>query len=131
MKGLSRRIKMLKSKTKQLLSVLVISTAVIFTPLTAHSADKGAIEVGKKLAFKRSKGNCLACHAMKGGNLAGTIGPMIVAMKLRYPDRQKLFDKLWGKPGTEVKDSMMPPFGKNGILTDNEINKIVDFIYEL
>ncbi|HBQ44330.1 MAG TPA: sulfur oxidation c-type cytochrome SoxX, partial [Thiomicrospira sp.] len=30
-----------------------------------------------------------------------------------------------------VPNSMMPPFGQNGILTDSEINKIVDFIYEL
>ena len=122
---------MLKSKGKQLLSVLAISTAIIITPLTAQSANKGAMEAGKKLTFLRKKGNCLACHAMKGANLPGNIGPMIVAMKLRYPDRQKLVDKIWGKPGTLVPDSMMPPFGQNGILTDKEINKIVDFIYEL
>lgn len=122
---------MLKSKTKQLLSVLAISTAIMAAPVVAQASDAASIEAGKKLTFSKKKGNCLACHAMKGGNLAGTIGPMIVAMKLRYPDRQKLVDKLWGKPGTEVQDSMMPPFGKNGILTDKQINKIVDFIYEL
>jgi len=52
-------------------------------------------------------------------------------MKLRYPDRQKLVDKIWGTPDTLVPDSMMPPFGQNGILTDKQIDKIVDFIYEL
>ena len=122
---------MLKSKTKKLLSVLAISTAIIAAPLTAQAADKAALEAGKKLTFSKKKGNCLACHAMKGGNMGGTIGPMIVAMKLRYPDRQKLVDKIWGTPDTLVPDSMMPPFGQNGILTDKQIDKIVDFIYEL
>ena len=124
---------MLKSKTNQLLSVLALSAVFMAAPTIAHSADKGmsSIEAGKKLSFSRSAGNCLACHAMQGGDMAGNIGPPIIAMKLRYPDRQKLVDKLWGKPNTLVPNSMMPPFGQNGILTDSEINKIVDFIYEL
>ncbi len=123
---------MIKSRSMQLLMVIAISSvSIIGIPLTANSAEGSSIEVGKELAFSRSKGNCLACHAMKGGKLAGTIGPMIVAMKLRYPDRQKLVDKLWGKPDTLVLDSMMPPFGQNGILTDKEIDQIVDFIYQL
>jgi sulfur-oxidizing protein SoxX len=52
-------------------------------------------------------------------------------MKLRYPDKQKLYDKIWGKPETQIPDSMMPPFGQNGILSDDEIAKIVDFMYTL
>ncbi len=122
---------MLKSKTKQLLSVIAISTAIMTAPLAVQAADSALMKAGKKLTFSKKKGNCLACHAIKGGTQAGNIGPMIVAMKIRYPDRQKLVDKIWGKPGTLVKDSMMPPFGRNGILTDKQINQIVDFIYEL
>ena len=82
--------------------------------MAAQAADKSvsAIEQGKKLAFSRSKGNCLACHAMQGGNLAGTIGSGIIAMKLRYPDKQKLVDKVWSKAGTQIPNSMMPPFSK-------------------
>ncbi|MDX1795182.1 MAG: sulfur oxidation c-type cytochrome SoxX [Hydrogenovibrio sp.] len=124
---------MLKTKMKQLLTALAISSAVAVAPVSVQAADKGMsdIEAGKKLAFSRSKGNCLACHAIQGGQLAGTIGPALIAMKLRYPDKQKLFDKVWGKPGTQIPNSMMPPFGQNGILTDKEINQIVDFIYTL
>lgn len=125
---------MLNTKMKQLVTALAISAAAIATPITAQAADKAAstVEEGKKLAFSRSKGNCLACHAIQGGNLAGNIGPGLIAMKLRYPDKQELVDKVWGKSGVrEVPNSMMPPFGKNGILTDDEINKIVDFIYTL
>jgi sulfur-oxidizing protein SoxX len=52
-------------------------------------------------------------------------------MKARYADKQKLHDKIWGTPETQVKDSMMPPFGQNGILTDKEIDLITDYIYSL
>jgi sulfur-oxidizing protein SoxX len=125
---------MMNSKMKQLLTALALSTAVISAPTAVMAADKAMTseEIGQKLAFSRSQGNCLACHAMKGGAMAGNIGPMLVAMKLRYPDKQKLVDKIWGTPESQtVPNSMMPAFGQNGILTDSEINKIVDYIYTL
>lgn len=125
---------MMNSKMKQLLTALAISTAVVAAPVsTVQAAEKAAssIEEGKKLAYSRSKGNCLACHMAGEGAMPGNIGPALIAMKLRYPDKQKLVDKVWGKPGTQVQDSMMPAFGRNGILSDSDINKIVDYIYTL
>lgn len=124
----------MNSKMKQLLTALAISTSVISAPMTAQAADSGAttIEQGKKLAFSRSKGNCLACHAIAGGQQAGNIGPTLIAMKLRYPDKQKLVDKISGTSASQtIPNSMMPPFGKHGILTDSEISKITDFIHTL
>ena len=124
----------MNSKMKQLLTALAISTAVVAAPINAvQAAEKGAstVEEGKKLAYSRSKGNCLACHMAGDGAMPGNIGPALIAMKLRYPDKQKLYDKVWGKPGTHVPNSMMPAFGKNGILSDSEISKIVDYIYTL
>ena len=124
----------MNSKMKQLLTALALSTAVLIVPATAQADEKAvsAVDEGKKLAFSKSKGNCLACHAVADGVMPGNIGPMIIAMKLRYPDKQKLFNKIWGTPETQtVPNSMMPPFGQNGILTDSEINKIVDYIYTL
>ena len=124
----------MSSKMKQLLTALAISTAVISAPISAQAADSGAssVEAGKKLAFSRSKGNCLACHAVEGGAMPGNIGPALIAMKLRYPDKQKLVNKIWGTADSQtVPNSMMPPFGRHGILTDSEINKITDFIYTL
>ena len=124
----------MNSKMKQLLTALAISTAVVAAPVsTVQAAEKAAssIEEGKKLAYSRSKGNCLACHMAGEGAMPGNIGPALIAMKLRYPDKQKLVDKVWGKPGTQVQESMMPAFGRNGILSDSDINKIVDYIYTL
>ncbi len=91
---------------------------------------KSIVEQGKEIAFARKKGNCLACHAIEGGELAGTIGPPLVAMKMRYPDKQKLYDQIWD---ARVKNphTIMPPFGPHEILTEEEIEKVVEFIYTL
>ena len=123
----------MNSKMKQLLTALALSTAVIAVPATVQAAEKAvsSVEQGKKLAMSKKKGNCLACHGVADGAMPGNIGPTIIAMKLRYPDKQKLVDKIWGTTETQVPNSMMPPFGQNGILTDSEINKIVDYIYTL
>ncbi|WP_130536953.1 sulfur oxidation c-type cytochrome SoxX [Thiomicrorhabdus indica] len=125
---------MINSKVKQLLTAVAISSAVALSPVTAQAAEKGAstIEEGKKLAFSRAKGNCLACHMAGDGAQPGNIGPALIAMKLRYPDKQKLFDKVWGTDDSpKVPNSMMPEFGSHGILSDDEISKIVDYIYTL
>ena len=83
---------------------------------------------GQALAFDRSKGNCLTCHDIKGGNSPGNLGPPLADMKTRFPDRKELaaivFDETKRNPQT-----VMPPFGRNLILTDGEIEAIVDFLY--
>lgn len=129
---------MLKTKMKQLVAVLAISsTFAIVTlnvqaaPAAEYAASLSNIEQGKQLSFDGSKGNCLACHAMKDGNLAGTTGPMLIMMSIRYKDRQALRDKIWGTPETQIKNSMMPPFGRHGILTEKEIDLITDYVYSL
>jgi sulfur-oxidizing protein SoxX len=100
------------------------------TPQMAAAADAKVIEEGKKLAFDRKKGNCLACHHIEGGALPGNIGPALVAMKARFPDkailRAQISDATVKNPNT-----MMPPFGKHEILTDAEIDKIVEYIHSL
>ncbi len=60
-------------------------------------AQSAAAE-GQKLAFDRSKGNCLTCHAIKGGNLPGTIGPELIDIKSKYPNREDLVAIVSTKP---------------------------------
>ena len=109
-----------------LTAALLLVAAVLSRPLHAESA---AAE-GQKLAFDRSKGNCLTCHDIKGGDLAGTIGPPLVDIKSKYPDRKELVaivsDETKRNPTT-----VMPPFGRNHILTEQEINAVVDFLQTL
>jgi len=83
---------------------------------------------GQALAFDRGKGNCLTCHDIKGGDAPGNLGPPLADMKARFPDRKELaaivFDETKRNP-----QSVMPPFGRNLILTEGEIDAIVDFLY--
>jgi sulfur-oxidizing protein SoxX len=97
---------------------------------TATAEEASAIEEGKSIAFNRKKGNCLACHAIAGGKLPGNIGPVLKGMAERFPDkaalRAQIFDATVSNPYT-----IMPPFGKHNILTKNELDKVVEFIYSL
>jgi sulfur-oxidizing protein SoxX len=105
---------------------LLIGAAAPVSPANAQSA---AAE-GQKLAFDRGKGNCLTCHEIKGGEFPGTIGPALKDIKSKYPDRNDLvailFDETRRNPQT-----VMPPFGRNRILTEQEINAVVDFLQTL
>ena len=105
---------------------LLIGTAA---PVSSANAQSAAAE-GQKLAFDRGKGNCLTCHEIKGGDLPGTIGPALTDIKSKYPDRKDLVaivtDETKRNPQT-----VMPPFGRNRILTEQEINAVVDFLQTL
>ena len=105
---------------------LLIGTTASVTPARAQSA---AAE-GQKLAFDRGKGNCLTCHEIKGGDLPGTIGPALKDIKSKYPDRNDLVAILYDETKRNPQ-TVMPPFGRNRILTDQEINAIVDFLQTL
>ena len=105
---------------------LLIGTAASVTPVCAQSA----VAEGQKLAFDRGKGNCLTCHEIKGGDLPGTIGPALKDIKSKYPDRNDLVAILYDETKRNPQ-TVMPPFGRNRILTDQEINAIVDFLQTL
>lgn len=83
---------------------------------------------GQKLVFSRSKGNCLTCHVIKGGDSPGNVGPELNDMKKRFPDRKELIaiisDETKRNPHT-----VMPAFKTNLILNEKEIESIVDFLY--
>ena len=109
-------------------SALVAAIALALSAASAH-AQSGAAE-GQKLAFDRGKGNCLTCHVIKGGDLPGSIGPELKDIKSKYPDRNDLVaiisDETKRNPQT-----VMPPFGRNRILSEQEINAVVDFLQTL
>lgn len=105
---------------------LTIGAFAFAGPVHAQSA----VDEGRKLAFDRSKGNCLTCHVIKGGDLPGTIGPELVDLKSKYPNREDLVailnDETLRNPLT-----VMPPFGRNRLLTEKEISAVVDFLQTL
>jgi sulfur-oxidizing protein SoxX len=122
------------NKLKSLVN-LTLATTFLFGTLmlgstTASAATASEIAAGKKLAFNRKKGNCLACHAIAGGSLPGNIGPPLIAMKARFPDVKELRAQIWNASASNP-NTIMPPFGRHNMLSDAEIDKIVTFIHSL
>ena len=118
------------SPTRSLpLPALAWALMILALSITTADAQSGAAD-GQRLAFDRGKGNCLSCHQIKGGDLAGTIGPALKDIKSKYPDRNELFAILSDETRRNPQTAM-PPFGRNRILTEQEINAIVDFLQTL
>jgi sulfur-oxidizing protein SoxX len=109
-------------------AALILGT-VAFTA-NATDAPKGDLEAGKAIAMDRSKGNCIACHVIPGGESPGAIGPALVAMQARYPTKEALAKQIWD-PTIKNPEAVMPPFGKHEILTEKEFNEVVEYIWSL
>jgi sulfur-oxidizing protein SoxX len=108
-----------------------LAAAALMAMLAAPAlADMAA---GRALAIDIAKGNCLACHAVPGDPQAVTsanIGPPLVGIRSRFPQRERLLEQI-RDPMQFNADTVMPPFGKHRILTDEEIDRIVDYLYTL
>jgi sulfur-oxidizing protein SoxX len=115
-------------------SAAALLGSLMLAPTMATAAEEAktlsVVDEGKQLAFDNKKGNCLACHHIAGGELAGDIGPPLVSMQTRFPDKSKLRAQIWD-PTTANVNSMMPPFGRHKVLTEDEIDKVVEYIYSL
>ncbi len=122
-------------RTAHLINTTVSVAALVgclgmIAPLTASAADAADIAKGKQLAFDRKKGNCLACHQIEGGTLAGNIGPPLVAMKARFPDYDKMKAQI-ADPRISNPNTIMMPFGPHKVLSAKEIELVSQFIYTL
>jgi sulfur-oxidizing protein SoxX len=113
---------------RELSALIAVLIAVALPATIAGAQSKGAD--GQRLAFDRTKGNCLSCHQIKGGDLPGTIGPALKDIKSKYPDRKELIAILTDETRRNPQ-TVMPPFGRNRILTEPEIDAIADFLETL
>jgi sulfur-oxidizing protein SoxX len=107
-----------------------LALAPIQSASAAEKKELTPIEQGKKVSFDRKKGNCLACHSIAGGSMTGNMGPPLVAMKARFPDKAKLREQIWDATKANP-NSVMPPFGRHKVLSDKEIDLITEYIYSL
>jgi len=110
-------------------SVAMLLGAMAMTPNIAF-ADAALAAEGKKIAENRKKGNCFTCHDYKGAHLAGNVGPPLVAMKARFPDKAKLRAQIDDATKTNPH-TMMPPFGRHKVLSGKEIDAITEWVYTL
>lgn len=100
------------------------------SPATCKSHPTDPVIQGGCLVIDRSKGNCMACHAIAGTTLDGNIGPALRDVKHMVPNKQWLFNQI-SDPEKNNPNTAMPPFGKDRILTKQEIQKVVDFLWTL
>ena len=104
--------------------------AMLLGTFPAQGTTAERVAEGKSLALGRGKGNCLACHRIDDGKLPGTIGPPLVAMKLRFPERSALREQICDAT-IRNPHSRMPPFCRHRILTESEVELIIDYLYTL
>lgn len=98
---------------------------------SADAATKGWCSM-----INRKKGNCLACHDVvtkmwpSGLPASGNIGPPLVSMKARFPDKAKLRAQIWDATVANPNSSMLP-FGRHKIISESDIDNIVTFLYTI
>jgi len=126
----AKRLSLAASAATLFGSVTLGAFALTAQGVTAAPTQDDIIEQGREVAFDRSKGNCLACHAIEGGALPGNIGPPLIAMKARFPDKAKLKAQI-GDATKANPNTIMPPFAKYGIVSDEELDAITEFVYTL
>jgi len=121
-----------KKLFKSAFSLAAVVGALLLTSFPASAADGASsiVEKGKAVAFDRKKGNCLACHMTGDGTLPGNIGPPMIGMKARFPDKAKLRTQIWDSTVANP-NSIMIPFGRNRVLSEEEIDQIVEYVYTL
>lgn len=87
-----------------------------------------AIAAGKKLVFSKSKGNCIACHLVKGAVMAGDIAQ---PLEPPFPTPGRLYTQIWDARENYGSNTIMPPYGANHILNKTQIKEIMAFLYSL
>ena len=84
---------------------------------------KTPLEKGHELTIEY----CLACHEFDESDQPGTVGPVLLVIELGFP-LQKL-EAIMYDPQVAIKpDTMMPPFGRNEVLDQQQIKLIIGIV---
>jgi L-cysteine S-thiosulfotransferase len=109
-----------------------------FVPLTLLlmlslpiAAQNNIISIeGRNIFTDVKKGNCIACHQVPNDTTftsQSNIGPALQSIRSRFPNSEKLREIISDQ--SKIKPStIMPPYGRNRILTDAEIDAVVRYL---
>ena len=111
---------------KTAIALLTLACSLCAVAVQAETA----IEKGKALAAEPNGGNCLSCHYVPEGEMTGTVAPPLIQMKVRYPDKASLRAQIWDAT-VRNPESVMPPYGRHSVLTEQEIDWILEYVYSL
>ena len=109
---------------------LLIPLLLLFSCADFGGISEQRLLEGKNIAFERSMGNCLSCHAIEDGESPGNIGPPLTALSSRFKNKQQLREQIWDARRFNPETSM-PPFGTNNIISDDDLDKLVDYLWSL
>jgi len=85
---------------------------------------------GRAIAMDPAKGNCIACHTLPGEDWPGSVGHLLLGYKRQGHANayvyQQIYDRRVLNPNT-----VMPPFGAFGVLSDQDIRDLVAYVQSL
>jgi len=102
----------------------------LLAALPVAALEQDALEEGRAIAADRNRGNCFSCHAAEGVEMPGNSGPVFIQMKMRFPEREELKAQIVD-PRRRNPETVMPPYGAHGILSERELELVVDFVHSL
>ena len=122
-----------KKKVVNLVIGILGSLFVFLFAFNNISQAESSIDRGREIAHDHFKGNCLACHQMpndKSAKSKANIAPALIDIKIKYPKKESLFNRIYD-PTSINPNTIMPPYGKNSILSPQEISDLIDYLYTL
>ena len=125
-----RRVAVGRLRVTQLIRYGLLALVFMSPLVGAEPSAQDQIREGRVIAWDRNAGNCLSCHWMPESELPGNIGPPLIQMQFRFQDRASLRRQIWD-PTEANPDTVMPPYGKHGILTDHQIEQVIDYLYSI
>jgi sulfur-oxidizing protein SoxX len=105
------------------------SGLVLAVTVTAAMAAAGPAGAQAPDALHLINAQCQQCHEIKGIADFGNVGPSLVDLKARYADRKDVIAIVTDETKRNEL-TVMPPFGRNHILSQQEIETIVDYLYK-
>jgi sulfur-oxidizing protein SoxX len=108
-----------------------LPTALLLTVLSCAAAAQGREDPGHQQALDKIRGNCADCHQFPNDprvETRATVGPPLSGIAARFTSRVALAN-LVKDPMAVNPDTIMPPYGRHRILTEREIDAIVDYLY--
>lgn len=109
-------------------AALLLGFGLAALPAMAFAATPQQVAAGEKIATTKSLGNCDACHSFDGAVEPGNVGPALKDVKSMIPNRKTFYEIVYDEEKRNPH-TVMPAFGKNLILSPQQINEVIDFLY--
>jgi sulfur-oxidizing protein SoxX len=98
-----------------------------------ENPPKDAVTKGGCIVADRRKGVCINCHQIAGAAQAGDVATRLENVAARFAGedgkkrlRDQIYDARKANPNT-----VMPPFGPHAMLSNDEIDQVVEFLLTL